>query len=177
MSRLPRRASPMPPMTVVVAATALDIKAESIAGAVAERTDMALVGGRVLTVREVDALIESHSLSGRCCIVLVGPDPATEEPAERYLARSAEYVVLRVTAPLGDGVRLATCQVGLRSVLNALRALTGHADRTPAGTAHRRLKPAAGLGLNQPASGSVCRQTSGIPSPARCSATHRTTTT
>src|SRR5215469_13171929 len=123
MSRLLRWASPIPPLQVVVAATALDIKAESIAGAVAERTDMALVGGRVLTVPEVDALIESQNLSGRCCIVLVGPDPATEAPAERYLARSAEYVVLRVTAPLGDGVRLATYQVGLRGVLNALRAL------------------------------------------------------
>ena len=136
-------------MKVVVAATALDIKAESIAGAVAERTDMALVGGRVLTVPELDELIESQTLSGRCCIVLVGPDPATEAPAERYLARSAQYVVLRVPAPLGDGVRLATYHVGLRGVLNALRALTGNIDRTPVGTADLRLSSAADLGLNQ----------------------------
>jgi len=139
----------MPPVNVVVAATALDIKAESIAGAVAERPDMTLVAGRVLTVPEVDTLVAARTLTGRCCIVLVGPDAATEAPAERYLAEPANYVVLRVTAPLDDGVRLATYRVGLRGVLNALSALAGHPSTTPMRVAHFRPNPAAGLELDQ----------------------------
>lgn len=108
---------------VVVGATALDIKAESIAGAVAARSDMTLIAGRVLTVQELDALVDSGSLAGPCCIVLVGPEPATQAPAARYLAECADYVVLRVSAPLGDTVQVAACQVGLEGMLQAVGAL------------------------------------------------------
>ncbi len=117
----------MSPVNVVVAATAPDIQAEGIAGAIAERPDMTLVAGRVLAVKETDALLESRSLTGRCGIVLVGPDADTEEPAERYLAESADYVVMRVTAPLGDVVRLASHRTGLQELLAALRMLVDHA--------------------------------------------------
>jgi AAA+ superfamily predicted ATPase len=122
---------PVPPVNVVVAATAPDIQAEGIAGAIAEREDMTLVSGRVLAVRETDALLESHVLTGPCGIVLVGPDADTEEPAERYLAESVEYVVMRVTAPIGDIVRVATHRAGLQELLIALRSLVDQAGATP----------------------------------------------
>ena len=111
---------------VVVAATAPDMQAEGIAGAVAERADMMLVAQRVLTVAETDALLELRSLTGRCGIILVGPDADTEEPTERYLAQSPDYAVMRVTAPLGDVVRVATHGLGLQELLDELRALIDH---------------------------------------------------
>jgi AAA+ superfamily predicted ATPase len=116
---------------VVVAATAPDIQAEGIAGAVAERVDMMLVAQRVLTVAETNALLESRSLTGRCGIILVGPDADTEEPAERYFAQCPDYVVMRVTAPLGDVVRVATHCLGLQELLDELRALVDQADLSP----------------------------------------------
>jgi hypothetical protein len=122
-------------VNVVVAATAPDIQAEGIAGAVAERTDMTLVGGRVLTVEEADELFESRSLTGRCGIILVGPDADTEAVAERYVAESTNYVVMRVTVPFGDVVRVATHRAGLTELLTALRALVDHAGVT----CHRRV--------------------------------------
>jgi hypothetical protein len=122
---------PVPPVNVVVAATAPDIQAEGIAGAIAGREDMTLVSGRVLAVHETDALLESHAVTGRCGIVLVGPDADTEEPAERYLAKSAEHVVIRVTAPIGDIVRVATHRAGLQELLTVLRSLVDQAGVTP----------------------------------------------
>jgi len=118
---------PVSRVNVVVAATAPDIQAEGIAGAILERPDMKLIAGRVLAVNETDAVLDSRALRGRCGIVLVGPDADTEEPAERYLSASADYVVMRVTAPLGDVVRIATYRAGLQDLLTALRRLVEHA--------------------------------------------------
>ena len=92
-------------INVLVAATAPDIEAEGIAAAVAERMDMTLVEGRVLTVAEMGALLESTPLSEPCAVVLVGPHTDTEEPAERYLAERPNFVVMRVDAPVGDVVQ------------------------------------------------------------------------
>ena len=117
----------MSPVNVVVAATAPDIQAEGIAKAVAERPDMTLAAGRVLSVSETDALLESRTLKDRCGIVLVGPDADTFEPAVRYLTESADYVVMRVTAPLGDVVQLAAHRAGLQELLTALRELVDQA--------------------------------------------------
>src|SRR5262249_19643861 len=129
---------------IVVAATAPDIKAESIAGAVAERADMMLVESRVLTLPELDSLVESGSLVGPCCIVLVGPDCATEAPAASYLAECAAYVVLRVSAPLGDAVQIAACQVGLEGVLEAAHALVRSIGVRSSRIRYFRLDSAAG---------------------------------
>ncbi|MET4023170.1 ATP-binding protein [Bradyrhizobium sp. S3.2.12] len=112
----------MSSVKVLVAAIAPDMQAEGIAGAVAKRADMTLVAGRVLTTAETDVLLGSRSLAGRCGIIVVGPDADTGEPAERYLAHSADYVVMRVTAPLGDVVRLATHRLGLHELLSELRS-------------------------------------------------------
>ncbi|MDM0116710.1 ATP-binding protein [Variovorax sp. J22R133] len=126
-------------MKVVVAATAPDIQAEGIARAVAGRDDMTLVAGRVLTVSDVEALLESRSLTGQCGIILVGTDADTHDPAERYLARFQDCVVMRVTAPLGDVVRVATHQLGLQELLRELRALVDQSGIGPRGRiAHLR---------------------------------------
>jgi hypothetical protein len=129
----------MSPVKVVVAATAPDIQAEGIARAVAGREDMALVAGRVLAVSDTDALLESRSLMGQCGIILVGTDADTHEPAERYLARFPDCVVMRVTAPLGDVVRVAAHQLGLQELLGELRALVDQTGIGPRGRiAHLR---------------------------------------
>ncbi len=121
----------MSPVEVVVIATAPDIQAEAIARAVAERRDMTLVAGRVLAVPEFEALLESKSMTNRCGIILVGADAATEEPAERYLAAFSHYVVMRVTAPIGDVVRVATHRIGLQELLGELRTLVEQAGLGP----------------------------------------------
>ena len=134
----------MSPIEVMVAATAPDIQAEGIAHAVAEREDMTLVAGRVLTVAETDALHESRSLTNRCGIILVGADADTEEPAERYLAQFPNYVVMRGTAPIGDVVRVATHRIGLQELLGELRTLVDQAGFSPqAHVAPLRADPAA----------------------------------
>ena len=113
----------MSAVSVVVAATTPDIQAETIAAAVAHRTDMNLVEGRVLAVGETDALIESTALRAPCAVLLVGPDAETAEPAERYLAERPDVVVMRVNVPFGDVVRIALHAAGLEQLLAQVRAL------------------------------------------------------
>ena len=113
----------MSSFSVVIAATVLDIQAETIAGAVAARSDMTLLEDRVLSVQELDVLVDSGSLSSPCCILLVGPDYTTELLAARYLEQCANCIVLRVSAPFGSAVRLTAGQVGLEGLLDAVGAL------------------------------------------------------
>jgi hypothetical protein len=110
-------------VNVVVAATTPDIEAETIAAAVAERTDMTLVAGRVLAVSETDVRIGSTALPAPYAVVLVGPEADTAEPAERYLADRPDAVVMRVNVPFGDVVRIALHGVGLEQLLAELPAL------------------------------------------------------
>ena len=120
----------MSAVNVVVAATTPDIQAETIAASVAERTDMTLVEGRVLTVSETDALLESTALPAPCAVVLVGPEAYTAGPAERYLTDRPDAVVMRVNVPFGDIIRIALHGVGLEQLLAELRALVD-AGTTP----------------------------------------------
>jgi hypothetical protein len=117
------------PVNVVVAATAPDIEAEAIAAAVAERNDMRVVSGRVLQLSTIDALVDS--LLAPCAVVLVGPDGETEEPADRFLLKCPDCVVMCVTAPHGDLVRIARHGPGLQDLLDALRALVDNSNVTP----------------------------------------------
>ena len=121
----------MSPVEVVVIATAPDIQAEAIARAVAQRPDMTLIAGRVLTVSESDALQESKPPADRCGVILVGADSDTEEPAERYLAVFSNCVVMRVTAPIGDVVRVAAHHIGLQDLLGELRTLVDQSGSGP----------------------------------------------
>jgi hypothetical protein len=120
-------------INVAIAATTLDIQAESIAGAVAGRSDITLIESRVLSVQELDELVTARKLTSPCCIVLVGPDRTTEQLATRYLAECADCVVLRVSAPFGDAVRLTASQVGLEGLLDAVGALVRSAGEKSAG--------------------------------------------
>jgi AAA+ superfamily predicted ATPase len=117
-------------MNVVVVATARDIQADTLARAIANRADMVLVSGKVLTLEGADALLASGVLTERCALVLVGPDADTQEPAERYLREFPNVVVMCLAAPRGDLVRLgARHHAGLEELFTALRALV---DGAPA---------------------------------------------
>ena len=114
----------MSPVNVIVAATAADIEAETIAAAVAERADMTLVGRRVQHVAQVDGLLEG---AGRpCAVLLVGPDADTAPPAERYLRECPDCVVVCVSAPRGDIVRMARHGLGLDELLAEVRTLVDY---------------------------------------------------
>src|SRR5262245_36351405 len=98
---------------------------------------MRLVSGSVLQVATIDALLES--LSAPCAVVLVGPDADTEGPAERFLVECPDCVVMRVTAPHGDLVRIARHGLGLRELLAQVRVLVRHPSFPPQGrVAHFR---------------------------------------
>jgi hypothetical protein len=89
---------------VLVAAVSLDMTAEGIFTAVAQRDDMTLVESRIVTTAEVDALLETLPLSGDCAVVLVGSHVVTEQSAASWLAQYKNLVVLRVDI-IGDIVR------------------------------------------------------------------------
>jgi hypothetical protein len=126
------------PANVVVAATAPDIQAEAIAAAVAECNDMRLLCGRVLQVGEIDAFLES--LFEPCAVVLIGPDTDTEQSAERYLLVCPHCVVMRVTAPHGDLIRIARHGPRLQALLGALRALVDDSNTPRVRVAHFRAR-------------------------------------
>ena len=115
----------VPPINVVVAATAADIEAETTAVEIAERADMTLVGNGVLQIAHVDTQLKA--VAGPCAVVLVGPDDDTAEPAERYLVEYPDCVVVRVSAPRGDIVRIARHGLGLDELLAVVRALVDYA--------------------------------------------------
>jgi hypothetical protein len=111
---------------VLVAATSLDMKAEVIAAAVAQRSDMTLIEGRVVATKELNALLDTMPPAAHCALVLVGPHGDTKETAARWLSDRKNLVVLRVDI-IEDVVRIAVRDVGLDSLLTALRQLAGRA--------------------------------------------------
>jgi AAA+ superfamily predicted ATPase len=117
-------------VNVIVAATAADIEAETIAAAVAERADMTLVGHCVQQVGQVDALLKVAAKP--CAVLLIGPDDDTGPIGERYLRNQPDCVVVCVSAPRGDIVRIARQGLGLDELLAEVRALV-----TYSGTASR----------------------------------------
>jgi hypothetical protein len=117
-------------INVLVAATSPDMKAEGIAAAVAQRTDMTLVENRVLPAEEVGTLLDAMPHSAHCALVLVGPHAGTEETTARWLEDRTDLVVLRVDIN-EDLVRIAVRDVGLDSLLTALRELVDRAGSSP----------------------------------------------
>jgi AAA+ superfamily predicted ATPase len=132
---------------VLVAAVSLDMTAEGIFTAVAQRDDMTLVESRIVAAAEVDALLETLPLSGDCAVVLVGSHAVTEQSAVNWLAQYKNLVVLRVDI-IGDIVRFAARDVGLDSLLAALRELADRSGALPRERVlHFRLRPMpAGIG-------------------------------
>lgn len=126
---------------VLVAAVSLDMTAEGIFTAVAQRDDMTLVESRIVTTAEVDALLEALPLSGDCAVVLVGSHAETKQSAMGWLAQYKKLVVLRVDI-IGDIVRFAARDVGLDSLLAALRELADRSGASPRDrVSHFQLRP------------------------------------
>lgn len=117
-------------INVLVAATSLDMKAEGISAAVAQRADMTLVENRVLAAQEVGTLLDAMPLSEHCALVLVGPHADTEEAAAHWLEDRKDLVVLRVDIS-EDLVRIAVRDIGLDALLTALRELVDRAGSSP----------------------------------------------
>jgi AAA+ superfamily predicted ATPase len=126
---------------VLVAAISLDMTAEGIFTAVAQRDDMMLVESRIVSAAEVDALLETLPLSGDCAVVLVGYHTVTEQSAVKWLAQYKNLVVLQVDI-IGDIVRFAARDVGLDSLLTALRELVDRSGASPhKRVSHFQLRP------------------------------------
>jgi AAA+ superfamily predicted ATPase len=120
-------------INVLVVATSPDMKAEGIAAAVEARSDMDLVGHRVLTVAETDVRLQSLPLPLPCAVVIVGPPATTEDLAERWLAARADLVVMHVEL-VADLVRIAGVALrdpSLPSLLSALRELVERVSTQP----------------------------------------------
>jgi hypothetical protein len=109
---------------VLVATTRRDLKAEVIFAAVARCTDMTLVCDRVVLASDVEAVLVELPPFAACALVLVGPPAGTDEIASRWLAQRKRLVVLRVDI-VEDVVQIVARQVGMDSLLAALRSLVG----------------------------------------------------
>lgn len=108
---------------VIVAATAPDIEAESIAAAVGMSVDMVLMGGRVVQVADIEGLLAGLPGDPPRVLLLVGPDGATEF-AEHRFAGPTGLVIIRVSVPFGHIVRTAFSDIGLENLLGQIRLLT-----------------------------------------------------
>ncbi|MEO8519778.1 MAG: ATP-binding protein [Acidobacteriota bacterium] len=82
-------------LNVLVVVTAPDTKAAVIAECVAARSDMTLLGGRITTVDEVDAILADSSLV-HVAAVVVGDSTVTRGMAERWVAARADIVAMLV---------------------------------------------------------------------------------
>lgn len=116
---------------VIVAATAPDIEAESIAAAVEMSVDMALIGGRVVQVADIEGLLAGLPGDLPRVLLFVGPDSATEFAESRF-AEPAGLVIIRVSVPFGHIVRTAFNDIGLENLLDQIRLLA--APHTTAST-------------------------------------------
>ena len=109
-------------ISILVATTSPDIKADVIAESVAERSDMQLLEDRVLPASDIEQFLNSISDSIRCALVLVGRPVETSELAQRFLAQRADLVVLQVDI-VGDNVHIGLRDPRLDALLDTLRDL------------------------------------------------------
>src|SRR5262249_39784322 len=117
-------------ISIVVATTSPDIKADGIVAALNEpdRRDMELVGEQVLpasdteSVSRIQQLLTSLSGSRRCALVLVGHPEDTGKRAHEFLEQHADLVVLQVTI-VGDIVHIGIRDPRLEALLNIVRDL------------------------------------------------------
>jgi len=109
-------------INVVVAVTSQDVKAQIIIESVRARRDMSLLDPRILTVAQVDALLDSIPRMPRCVLVVVGHPADTNDVAARWLTRRADIAVMHVDV-VGDVVRIAVRSLTVDPLLTALRQL------------------------------------------------------
>lgn len=115
---------------VLVAATSLDMTAEGISAAIAQREDMTLIENRIVAITEVARLLDEMPLPVDCAVILVGPHAETETSASSWLAQHKELVVLRVDI-LGDLVRYTARDIGMDSLFAALQELVNRSGFLP----------------------------------------------
>ena len=115
---------------VLVAATSLDMTAEGISAAVAQREDMTLIEDRIVGLAEVGRLLDEMPLQVNCAVILVGPHAETETSASSWLAQHKELVVLRVDI-LGDLVGYTARDIGMDSLFAALQQLVNRSGFSP----------------------------------------------
>ena len=82
-------------INVLVVATAPDTKGAVIAECVAARADMTLLGGRVMSVDQVDAILANSSLD-HVAVVVLGDPTVTRGMAERWVTARADIVAMLV---------------------------------------------------------------------------------
>ena len=115
---------------VLVAATSLDMTAEGISAAIAQREDMTLIEDRIVGLAEVGRLLDEMPLPVNCAVILVGPHAETETSASSWLAQHKELVVLRVDI-LGDLVGYTARDIGMDSLFAALQQLVNRSGFSP----------------------------------------------
>lgn len=110
------------PIHVIVVEASRDIAAKGLALSIDERPDMTLVGGRCVSVPELEALLQELPAAVPVALVLVGRPGETDGLAERWLEERADVVVLHVGL-VGDIVRISVRDPRLDSLLTVLRGL------------------------------------------------------
>jgi SpoVK/Ycf46/Vps4 family AAA+-type ATPase len=113
----------VPRIPVVVAATRKDLDAESIAGVIARRADMELVGERYMSTSEALSAIGKLPKPGRCALILYGPIEETAATSEIALRARNDLVVLRVTSTGDVRIGATFYQMGLPELVTELRSL------------------------------------------------------
>lgn len=117
----------MPPISVLVATTSPDIKAEIIAESVMERPDLQLLENRVLPADEPGRLLGLIPDSSSCALMLIGRPGRTSALARWFLQERPHLLVLQIDIK-GDGVWIGLRDPRLQNLLDALRDLAHRID-------------------------------------------------
>jgi len=112
----------MSTINTLLAATEPDLIAEGILAAVIQRTDMQLVGKRVLSVSEVSLALGRMDDATPCAVVLVGKSMNCDEYSLQWLRDYPVLVVARVSLA-EDIVHIDASDVGLDTLLSAVYQL------------------------------------------------------
>lgn len=112
----------MPPISILVATTSPDIKAEIIAESVKERPDLHLLENGVLPADESERILGLLPDSHPCALIMVGRPGRTSDLASLFLRQRPGLLVLQVDV-IGDGVQICLRDPRLQTLLDALRDL------------------------------------------------------
>jgi hypothetical protein len=121
---------------ILVATAIADLTAEVISAAIARCADMDLLGGRVVSLLEIESSLLQLPPCASSALVIVGHARDTEEIERRCLARYAGLAVYRIDT-CDDLVRATARRVGMNGLLGAMRELADEshsADAQAAGS-------------------------------------------
>jgi AAA+ superfamily predicted ATPase len=118
------------PISVLIAATAPDIKADGIAAGIAARDDMALLERRIVTLDEVVSQLARVPGRQKVALILVGAPASTEPLASELLRERSNLVILNVDIA-GDELRVSLRDIGLQALLTSLRDLVERVGSAP----------------------------------------------